>query len=271
MQDDTVFYERPSLNVEAYDVQHGYATAVLGDDVPFYIDQARDAGGPVLDLGGGTGRVAWPLAEAGFDVTSLDLSAPMLARSEAKRPLASPAAQTRVKLVEADARAFDLGREFGLVVTPGRVFQMLLTPDDQRTCLATIRRHLRPGGILVLQLFDPLLEACAASDGVPENGDRGSVVLPGSGHRVARQVTYRRTEPFRQVMTEVWEFTELDDDGRTLRRDEERLELRWTYRYEMRYLLEAAGFEVTAEYSDFRGSPPKYAAEQIWIARRPLD
>jgi len=270
MHDDAVFYERPSLNVEAYDVQHEAVTAVLGDDVPFYIDQARGVGGPVLDLGGGTGRVAWPLAEAGFDVTSLDLSAPMLARSEAKRGLASPAARGRVELVQADARAFDLGREFGLAITPGRVFQMLLTPDDQRTALAAIRRHLRPGGVLVLQLFDPLLEACAAFDGVPEHGDRGTVVLPASGHRVARQVTYRRTEPFRQVITEVWEFTELDDDGTALRRDEERLDLRWTYRYEMRYLLEAAGFEVTAEYSDFRGSAPTYAGEQIWIARRPV-
>ena len=46
--------------------------------------------------------------------------------------------------------------------------------------------------------------------------------------------------------------------------------MRWTYRFEMRYLLEVSGFEVTAEYSDFRGSPPQYAAEQVWVARRPL-
>ena len=123
---------------------------------------------------------------------------------------------------------------------------------------------------MVLQLFDPLLEACAAFDGVPANGDRGSIVLPASGHRVTRQVTYRKTDPFRQVMTEVWEFTELDDAGTAIRRDEETLQLRWTYRYEMRYLFEGAGFEVTAEYSDFRGSPPRYAGEQIWVARRPL-
>ena len=69
-------------------------------------------------------------------------------------------------------------------------------------------------------------------------------------------------------MTEVWEFAELDNTGNSLRREEETLRMRWTYRFEMRYLLEVSGFEVTAEYSDFRGSPPQYGAEQVWVALR---
>jgi hypothetical protein len=83
-------------------------------------------------------------------------------------------------------------------------------------------------------------------------------------------VLHRTTEPLRQVMTELWEFVELDDSGSVLRRDLETLHLRWTYRFEMRYLLEICGFEVEAEFSDFRGSPPAYSAEQVWVARRPL-
>jgi SAM-dependent methyltransferase len=270
MQGDWDFYARSSLNVDAYDSQAQAGQPVLAGDVEFYIEQARRSGGPVLDLGGGTGRVAWPLAEAGFDVTSLDLSAPMLARSESKRALASPAARGRVALVHADVRDFDLPTAFGLVITPGRVFQLLLTPDDQRAALATIHRHLRPNGVLVLQLFDPLLDVCVAFDGVPENTDRGTVVLPDSGHQVTRHVLHRTTDPLNQLLTEVWEFTELDDAGTALRRDRETLRMRWTYRYEMRYLLEAAGFEIEADYSDFRGSPPRYAAEQIWVARASL-
>jgi len=270
MGSDWVFYARDSLNVESYDSQAQAVQPVLAGDIEFYLDQARRSGGPVLDLGGGTGRVAWPLAESGFEVTSLDLSAPMLARSETMRELASPAAQTRVNLVHADLRDFALPTQFGLAIAPGRTFQLLLTPDDQRSVLATIHRHLRPGGVLVLQLFDPLLDACAAFDGVPSTTDRGTVVLPESGHRVTRRVLRRTTEPLQQLMTEVWEFTELDDAGNALRREQETLRMRWTYRFEMRYLLEVSGFEVTAEYSDFRGSPPQYAAEQVWVARRPL-
>ena len=270
MSGDWVFYARNSLNVESYDSQAQAVHPVLAGDIEFYLDQARRSGGPVLDLGGGTGRVAWPLAESGFEVTSLDLSAPMLARSETKRELASPAAQTRVDLVHADLRDFALPTQFGLAIAPGRTFQLLLTPDDQRSVLATIHRHLRPGGVLVLQLFDPLLDACAAFDGVPSSTDRGTVVLPDSGHRVTRRVLRRTTEPLQQLMTEVWEFTELDDAGNALRREQETLRMRWTYRFEMRYLLEVSGFEVAAEYSDFRGSPPQYAAEQVWVAHRPL-
>lgn len=267
MSDDRVFYAGDNLNVESYDSQAQAVHPVLAGDIEFYLDQARRSGGPVLDLGGGTGRVAWPLAESGFEVTSLDLSAPMLARSETKRALASPAAQTRVALVHADLRDFALPTQFGLAIAPGRTFQLLLTPEDQRAALATIHRHLRPGGVLVLQLFDPLLEACATFDGVPSNADRGTVVHPASGHRVTRRVLRRTTEPLRQLLTEVWEFTELDDAGNALRRERETLRMRWTYRFEMRYLLEVSGFEVVAEFSDFRGSPPQYAAEQVWVAR----
>ena len=269
MSDDHAFYADTSLNVDSYDAQAETVPPALAGDIDFYRDQARRSGGPILDLGGGTGRVAWPLAEAGFEVTSLDRSAPMLARSEAKRAVASAAAQARVTLVHADVRDFDLPKQFALAIAPGRTFQLLLTPDDQRSALATIRRHLRPGGVLVLQLFDPLLEACAASDGVPPSAHRGTVVLPDSGHRVTRRVLHRTTEPLSQLMTEVWEFVELDDAGGTCRRDEETLRMRWTYRFEMRYLLAVSGFEVDAEYSDFRGSPPAYAAEQVWVARRP--
>jgi ubiquinone/menaquinone biosynthesis C-methylase UbiE len=118
MSPGPAFYERDSLNVESYDAQTETVQPALGGDIEFYRALAERTGGPVLDLGGGTGRVAWPLAEAGFDVTSLDSSAPMLARSEAKRALASSAAQSRVTLLEADARSFDLSTRLGLPSRP---------------------------------------------------------------------------------------------------------------------------------------------------------
>jgi SAM-dependent methyltransferase len=266
MTADPAFYELDSLNVESYDAQTEAVQPALGGDIDFYRVLAQRTGGPILDLGGGTGRVAWPLAEAGFDVTSLDSSAPMLARSEAKRAVASPAARPRVTLVEADARSFHLPATFGLAITPGRVFQLILTPEGQRESLAAIHRHLRPDGVLVLQLFDPLLSACEAFDGVPDKADRGTVVLA-SGHRVTRTVVHRTTDPLQQLMTEVWDWVERDDAGTVVRTDRETLQMRWTYRYELRYLLEISGFEVTDEYSDFAGSPPRYASEQVVVAR----
>ena len=79
----------------------------------------------------------------------------------------------------------------------------------------------------------------------------------------------RKNDPLRQQARELWEFRELDAAGGVLRREQEVLTMRWTYRHEMRYLLELAGFVVRSEWSDFRGSPPAYGKEQVWVAQRP--
>jgi SAM-dependent methyltransferase len=262
-----IFYSRPSLNVETYDSR--VELEALGGDVEFYRDLAGATGGPVLDLGGGTGRVAWPLAEAGFDVTNLDLSAAMLAKGREKSAGASGAARRRLTFVEADMRGFALDGQFGLAITPARSFQALLTAADQRAALASIHRHLRPGGVLVVQVFDPLLDYCLPMDGPSPNPDRGTGILAGTGHRVQIRVLRRTNDPLAQVFTELWEFVELDAAGAIVRREEERLQMRWSYRYEMRYLLELSGFAVDAEFSDFHRAPPRYGAEQVWLARRP--
>ena len=74
-------------------------------------------------------------------------------------------------------------------------------------------------------------------------------------------------DPLAQILTQRWRFTERARDGRTLRVEEEILRLRWTYRQEMRWLLELEGLSVEREMSDFHGSPPAYGREQVWIVR----
>jgi SAM-dependent methyltransferase len=213
--------------------------------------------------------VAWPLAEAGFDVVSLDRSVPMLAVSRARGESEAVEVRSRVRLVEGDMRDFTLPERFGLAIAPARVFQSLLTADDQARCLRRLHEHLRPGGVLALHLFDPRLDLCVPSDDVPTETDRGSVRHPLTGNRVDMRVLHRANDPLAQLLTELWSFTEVDDAGRAVRREEEVLAMRWTYRFEMRHLLELSGFRVDAEYSDFMKSPPAYAAEQVWVASRP--
>lgn len=263
--DAHAFYARSSLNIESYDARA--ELAALEGEVEFYLRRAATAGGPVLDLGGGTGRIAWPLAENGHEVTSLDISEAMLVAARAKASQ-HPGAVGHISFVRADMRSFELDTRFALAITPGRVFQSLLTPDDQRRALRAIHRHLRPDGAFVAQLFDPRLEWCTPMDGPVDHPDRGSARSAATGNAVLASVLHRVNDPLRQVLTERWAFLEVDRTGTALRREEEVLELRWTYRHEMRHLLELEGFAVEAEYSDFRGSEPAYAAEQIWIARR---
>ena len=115
----------------------------LLQDLEFYARLARDTGGPILELGCGTGRLTRPLAAIGYDVLGVDLDPDMLGWS-------APG----VELVQADMRSFDLSRDFPLVIVPYNTLQLLTTAADQQACFAAVRRHLRPGGELGLEVTD---------------------------------------------------------------------------------------------------------------------
>lgn len=159
---------------------------------------------------------------------------------------------------------FSLGRRFGLTIIAYRAFQHLLTPNEQRSCLQCVRRHACRRGRLIVHLFDPRLEHCVPDDRA-YNGKRTPVHDPATEQDVLVEVTDRRVDPVTQTFSETWRWTVMRGSS-VVRAHEDVLQLRWTYRYEMRYLLELAGFRVLAECSDFKGSPPLYGAEQVWVA-----
>jgi SAM-dependent methyltransferase len=259
------FYEADSLHTEIYDVLGASlrAGAQLGDDVAFYRGLAADTGGPVLDVGCGTGRVAVALAADGHEVVGVDLSVPMLRLAEERRAALAGDVAARLSFSRADMLSLHLGRTFALVLTPARVFQFALTTDAQRQALAALRSHLRPAGRLVLDLFDPRLDFVVPSDDATPRG--GEVVHPTTGNRVTWEVARRLPDPARQLIVEDWEFAEIGPSGAVLRTDTERLTLRWSLRSEMRLLLELAGLAVDGEYGDFDGGPPAYGREQVWV------
>src|SRR5260370_1049395 len=122
-------------------------------DVTFYRDAARDFGDPILELGCGTGRITMALAEAGKRVTGLDLSERMLERAARKRAALYTEERERVHLVQGNMARFDLGETFRLVIIPFRPFQHLLEVRQQMDCLDCVRKHLAPGGRLILDVF----------------------------------------------------------------------------------------------------------------------
>jgi SAM-dependent methyltransferase len=264
---ETDFYERPGLHVAIYDVM--FPDVPGGDDVGFFDELATETGGPVLELGVGTGRVAVPLAQRGQTVVGVDLSAAMLARAEARRAMLVPDARDRLTLVEGDMASGAGGDGFGLVFAAGRVFMFLLTPDEQLEALRTIRRQLRPGGLVAIDLFDPRYDLLVGHEADAAQ-ERGTYTNPETGRPVRVTVLSRRVDPIAQVLEERWLFEELDELGHAGRSEIEQLILRWSFRWEMAHLLALAGFEPVAEYSDFHRSPPAYGLEQVWVARRAL-
>ncbi len=264
------FYDRPGLMVETYDAHQAASlpgTSVAGD-VEWYVRRCRAWGGPVLEGGCGTGRVLWPLADAGLRVTGLDRSAPMLRVAERKRRQRPPATARRATLVRGDLAGFDLGRRrFRVALVPFRTFQSLLTSKDQRSSLAAFHRHLVPGGRLVLDLFDPALHWCLPGAAPPR---LARPPFPGTtpGTEVRVRVLTRENDPFLQVLTEEWSLEERDASGALLREERYVLRMRWTYRHELRHLLELEGFDVEEEFSDFRESPPRYGGDILVVARK---
>ena len=135
-----------------YDAVYERLRAGRGD-IEFYLDLARRAGGPVLELGCGTGRVLLPIASEGIPCTGLDVSPRML---EALRRKDAP---PTLRLACAPMQDFDLGEvRFMLIYAAFRVFQHLYTEEDQLACLSCVRRHLAPGGSFAFDVFSPLAE-----------------------------------------------------------------------------------------------------------------
>jgi len=260
------FYANPGLHVEIYDIMTSTGWADSGTDVCFLRERFRNIRGPVLELGCGTGRAAIMLAEAGFVVHGIDASSAMLSVARAKQQCLPASAAGRMFLIEGDMREFELANKFAGVYSTFRSFQHLLSPEDQESSLCCVHRHMRTGGILVLNLFDPLYDLLLPGE---RTGLISSPVVthPISGNTVRIEVLRRVNDPLSQCFAETWKFTELGPDNATVvRQEEETLKMRWTFRYEMRHLLRLCGFRVLEEYSDFQKSPPSYGKEQVWVA-----
>jgi SAM-dependent methyltransferase len=262
MEADPNAYYGSALGVSMYDLFSG--GGLLRGDIAFYLECAERFGGPILELGAGSGRITMPLANAGYDIVGLDLSPTML-QIASGRLAAFPEAKERVVLVPGDMTEFELEQRFKLTIVAARSFQHVVTPAKQRAVLDRIRRHLLPGGHLVLDLFDPnfeMLFAVAGSE-FPSREMRD----PRTGRLVRRTVVARHNDPLKQTISETLRFEVIDPLGNIVEQEETFWTLRWSTRQETKYLLELCGFEAIEQYSDFKKTPPDYGREQLWIAR----
>lgn len=124
-------------------------------DLGTYLRAARQLGGPVLELGCGSGRVLLALLRAGLDVVGVDTSPAMLdlAREAVAREL--PARCHAAELVAADVRTLDLGTTFPLVLLPATTICLFPTAVDRRALFAAVARHLAPGGRFLFDVVVP--------------------------------------------------------------------------------------------------------------------
>jgi SAM-dependent methyltransferase len=209
----------------------------------FYLSIAQETGGPVLELGCGTGRYTIPVARSGLEISGLDLVPEMLERSKAK------AGDLPIQWIEADARDFHLGRRFKLIFEGGSVFMHMLTNADQLRFLACVREHIAPEGRFVLSLLFPHPAELRTDLEEKEwfnypDGQGGTV-------RVSGTDAY---DELRQVKTETAVRRVISAEGQETMHVAP-LQLRYTFPQEIELLLDRAGFDIIERYGGPDRSP----------------
>jgi SAM-dependent methyltransferase len=236
-------------------------------DVSFFVDAALESGGPVLEVGCGTGRVLIPTARAGIEITGLDLSQHMLEVCRKRLKAEPEEVRSRVRLVEGDMRQFELGQSFQLITLPFRPFQHLTTVEDQLACLGCLRRHLAQDGRLILDIFNPSMKALVQTNFGEEVSEEPEFSMPDGRKVIRRHKIVSRDEPNQVNYVELIYYV-THPDGR-----QERLvqafPMRYLFRFESEHLLVRAGFEVEQLYADYDKSPygSKHPGELIFVAK----
>lgn len=246
---------------EYYDIDHAITV-----DIPFYIEYANATGGPILELACGTGRVMMPIAEAGFTVHGVDISENML--QVARRKISEKGLWDRVTLTRGDMAEFDLPvKGFSMAFVAVRSFMHLFTQESQLRCLGCAHRHLKPGGILVMDLYAPRYSKLAQPP-EEEFTVRKEYTLP-NGNMVIHKRRWMGTDLVNQINTEEILFEEYGPDGGLVRTRIVPLETRYTFRYELELLLEKAGFEIQSIFRDYDKNPYDGTGEIIVVAQKP--
>ena len=229
--------------------------------IAFWCRMAQQFGGPVLELCCGTGLVALPVAAMGLSVSGVDLVAPMLAHAQAK----AERDDIDARWIQADVRELALPRRFGFVILTGNAFQAFLTQADQQALLDTVRRHLAPEGVFGFETRNPAGHELQDEPEGPVEIDYVDV----SGRRVLLSSS-QRWDDSTQLMHWTTYRRWADVDGPPRVRTTH-IACRFTSPDDIETLLEAAGFDIVAQYGDWDFAPFRAKGERlITLCRRRL-
>jgi len=242
-----------------YDLEYG----MKNNDLDFYLSLAQECGDPVLEVGVGTGRVALEFAEQGYRVTGIDNSTAMIDKAREKCATLNNDARQRIKLEQADMRAFSLEQQFQLCVCPFRTLLHNLTMQDQLATLQCVYRHLAPGGVLAFDLFVPLYQIMAHTSWqqkmTPQDlADERSDVY------VDINIEHDPVEQLLTVKNTYHHKKSGENETATMK-------YRYMFRYEAEALLKLAGFQVEHVWGGFEYQPYDFdSGMMIFYTRKPV-
>lgn len=240
-----------------YDLENSQLAA----DIPFYLNLAKEAKGPVLEVACGTGRITIPVSQAGIDVTGLDVSPGMLSQARAK----SSSKKLSVEWIEADCRNFQLDKKFSLIFMAFNSIQHLLDHDSLERFFAKVHEHLLPGGTFAFDVFNPSLQILTR----PEN-KRFPVFRHPNPDNNQEEIMVEETNLYdskTQINHIKWYFSFGE------RRDAQvhELNMRQFFPQELDALLKYNGFKIIEKFGNF--TKKSFASEdmkQIYVCRNSL-
>jgi SAM-dependent methyltransferase len=247
----------PDVVARFYDAV--YAQVRDGVDNAFYLAQMASAGGPVLEIGSGTGRLLREARRRGVDAWGIDVSPAMVERCRAQMP-----PDDRPRVTVADAVSMCLGRRFALIAAPFRVLSHVASVEEQLRLLDTVHEHLVPGGSFVFDVYVPNLKLLL--EGLPERRDFDGEWAPGL--RLRRFVSSAPADLERQTnhvrMAFVW-----DEEGGE-RRYAWEFDMRFFFRFEVEHLVARSRLKLESIRGGFDGEPlAADSAELVVTCRRP--
>ena len=216
-------------------------SAHMTEDIAWYVELAREADGPIVELAVGNGRVAVPVAQAtGRTVIGIDGSPAMLAGARER----AEAAGVELDLREGDMRELSLDEPAALVYCPFRSLLHLPTWADKRRTFERVAASLRPGGRFAWNAFVFSHTIAAGDDGIRQEHE-------GIGHVIRHFPHDNRVDI-------------VLDDG-------PEVSLWWVTRSEWEALIDVAGFELEALYGGFEREPfGEESGEFVWVVRKPV-
>lgn len=238
-------------------------------DLDLYQALAAREGGPLLEMAVGTGRLAVPLAAAGHDVVGVDRDQAMLARAAWRWAAATAAGEVvaggRLELVAGDLLKVDLGARFGLALLALNSLFVLATHERQAAAVRALARHLRPGGLAVIDVWLPPADEIAAYDG------RAALewlrLEPAGTHQVAKTGSARHDGSTAMVSLTTF-FDRWPVAGGPLERIERIDELRLVSAGELVAMAEAAGLRIETLAGDYQMEPFGPGAERVLLLGR---
>lgn len=238
-----------------------------GEEVDFYLREMAESGGPVLEIGVGTGRIAIPAAANRLEVVGVDASAEMLAVAEAKAEAAGPLSGS-VVLAQADMRTLDLRRhDFALVTIPARTLLLATSQEDQLATLCSAARHLRPAGRLIFNVFNPTPDLVGDDSETPI--EIGEATDPKHNKRF-RLTALNRFDTESQINHATQVVEEIGPTGTLTEQARLAVTLRYLHPHEIFSMVEETNLVVESIFGWFDRSPfTEDSEEMIFVCRRP--